>query len=71
MFVGDVYSATNLAHVPRSLEAAVERLRSSDVARTALGDAVVDHYIRAAEVEIDAARRTVADWERARYFERI
>jgi glutamine synthetase len=71
MFVGDVYSATDLAHVPRSLEAAVDRLRTSGLARAALGNEVVEHYVHAAEVEIDAARRTVADWERARYFERI
>jgi glutamine synthetase len=71
MFVGDVYGATDLAHVPRSLEIASERLRSSRLARAAFGDAVIDHYVHAAEVEIDAGRRTVADWERARYFERI
>ncbi len=71
MFVGDVYAATDLARVAFTLEEAVANLRSSDFARAALGDDVVDHYLRAAEVEIEAARTAVTDFERARYFERI
>jgi glutamine synthetase len=71
MFVGDVYAATHLPHVPRSLERASLHLRSSEFARAAFGDAVVDHYAHAADVEARAAARAVSDWERARYFERI
>ncbi|NNF63351.1 MAG: glutamine synthetase [Acidimicrobiia bacterium] len=71
MFVGDVYSEADLPHVPQTLELATAELRSSPMARQALGDDVVDHYVRAAEVEIEAARRAVTDFERARYFERI
>jgi glutamine synthetase len=71
MFVGDVYMATDLPEVPRSLEEATAQLDSSKFARTAFGDDVVDHYVHAARVEIDTAARSVADWERARYFERI
>jgi len=71
MFVGDVYSATDLPKVAGSLAEAAERLRASDFARSELGDDVIDHYTRAAEVEIEAASRAVTDWERARYFERI
>ena len=71
MFVGDVYAATDLPHVARSLEQATERLRSSEFARSTFGDDVVNHYVLAAEVEVQAASRAVTDWERARYFERI
>ena len=71
MFVGDVYSATELPEVAGSLAEAAEHLRGSEFARAALGDDVVDHYARAVEVEVEAASKAVTDWERARYFERI
>jgi len=71
IFVGDVYAATELPHVPRSLNEAIGRLRSSDFARSTFGEEVVEHYARAAEVEVQAASNAVTDWERARYFERI
>ena len=71
MFVGDVYAASDLPRVAGSLEEAADALRGSDFVRGALGDDVVDHYVRAAEVEIEAASTAVTDWERARYFERI
>ena len=38
--------------------------------RAAMGDEVVDHYARAAEVEIEEFERVVTDWEIARGFER-
>ena len=71
IFVGDVYSQADLPHVPQTLELATDELRRSAMARETLGDDVVDHYVRAAEVETEAARRAVTDFERARYFERI
>lgn len=71
MFVGDVYSATELPRVAGSLSEAAERLRRSEFAEAVFGRAVVDHYVKAAEVEIEAASKAVTDWERARYFERI
>jgi glutamine synthetase len=39
------------------------------VLRAALGGVVVDHYVRAAEVEIEEFERVVTDWEVARGFE--
>ncbi len=71
IFVGDVYGATDLPHVPHSLAEAAERLDASSFARNVLGHDVVDHYVHAARVEIQAAATAVTDWERARYFERI
>ncbi len=70
-FRGDVYRATDLPRVPRTLEHAVAAFRSSDVARNAFGDAAVDHYTRFHEVEVAAFQGAVTDWERRRYFERI
>lgn len=70
-FDGDVYGATDLPHVPTSLAEAVAVLRSSTAARRLLGDAVVEHYAHAYEVEVAAFETSVTDWERSRYFERI
>jgi glutamine synthetase len=71
MFIGDVYAATHLPRVAESLAEAADRLNHSEFARAVFGNAVVDHYVRAAEVETEAASKAVTDWERARYFERI
>ena len=53
-----------------TLRAAVETFRGSAMLRAAMGDAVVDHYVRAGEVEQEAFDRAVTDWEIARGFER-
>lgn len=70
-FVGDAYRAAELPRVARSLADAVDAFGSSDVARAAFGDAVVDHYAHFHRVEAEAFGAAVTDWERARYFERI
>ncbi|MDJ0770156.1 MAG: glutamine synthetase family protein [Ilumatobacter sp.] len=68
---GDAYGATGLEHVPRTLDEAAANFRASDLARSAFGDDVVDHYAHFHDVEVAACRAAVTDWERARYFERI
>lgn len=70
-FRGDVYQATELPRVARTLEHAVEAFAASSVARRAFGDDVVDHYAHFHRVEVDAFHSSVTDWERRRYFERI
>lgn len=70
-FTGDVYRAAELPRVPRTLEHAVASFESSDVARAAFGDDVVEHISHFHRVEIDAHQSAVSDWERVRYFERI
>lgn len=70
-FRGDVYQAAELPRVPGSLEQAVPAFRASTVVRDAFGDAVVDHYAHAHDVEVAAHRAAVTEWERSRYFERI
>ncbi len=58
-------------HVPTTLAQARDLLATSEVARAAFGDEVVDHYVNAADVEIAAFDAAVTDWERVRGFERL
>src|ERR1700677_2072605 len=69
-FVGNAYEADS-ARVPTTLAEATELFDHSAVARAAFGDEVVDHYVHAARVEIDAFNAAVTDWERYRGFERL
>ena len=43
----------------------------SELTRKVFGDEVVDHYVNAARVELDAFDAAVTDWERSRGFERL
>ncbi|MEM7523646.1 MAG: hypothetical protein AAF360_07825, partial [Pseudomonadota bacterium] len=63
---GDVYQDERAGEIPSSLRAATETLRGSAMLREAMGDDVVDHYARAAEVEQEAFDAAVTDWEIAR-----
>ena len=67
---GNAYVADR-EQVPRSLADARERFAASALARSALGDDVVDHYVNAADVELAAFGAAVTDWERVRGFERL
>jgi glutamine synthetase len=67
--VGDAYSGeTGL--IPQTLRDAYQTLKGSAFLRETFGDAVIDHYARAAEVEIEDFDRVVTDYEVARGFER-
>lgn len=66
---GDTYDGeTGL--IPQNLRDAHAKLKDSPMLRAALGDEVVEHYARAAEVELEAFDRVVTDYEVARGFER-
>ena len=67
---GDVYAMGSVPTIPATLTAATRALRGSAMLRRAFGDAVVDHYVRAAEVEQEAFEAAVTDWEIERGFER-
>ncbi|SIR05589.1 glutamine synthetase [Rhizobium sp. RU33A] len=69
-FSGDAYGAKEAREIPRTLRAAAETLRGSQMLRSAFGDDVVDHYVRAAEWEQEEYDRRITDWEVARGFER-
>ena len=69
-FSGDAYQGRKLREIPKTLREATETLRKSKMLRGALGDAVVDHYVHAAEWEQFEYDRRVTDWELKRGFER-
>ncbi len=71
MFQGDVYMAQELPRVPYTLEHAVDLFSKSAFAKQAFGADVVEHYSHFFRSEVKAFQRSVTDWERARYFERI
>jgi glutamine synthetase len=68
---GNAYLATDKPRLPSSLREARNLFAASDVARAAFGDDVVDHYVHAADVELEAFATAVTDWERYRGFERL
>lgn len=57
--------------LPTTLGEAAELFAASEVARSAFGDEVVEHYLNNARVEIEAFNSAVTDWERVRGFERF
>ena len=67
---GNAYTSGR-AQVPSTMAAAREVFATSDMARAALGDEVVDHYVNMADVELAAFREAVTDWELRRGFERL
>jgi glutamine synthetase len=68
---GNAYTAEDVEHVPGTLREARELFASSEIARAALGDEVVAHYVNMADVELAAYDAAVTDWERVRGFERL
>ena len=67
---GDLYGMEDVAEFPHTLRAATETLRASGMLREQMGDVVVDHYVRAAEIEQESFDVAVTDYEIARGFER-
>ncbi len=69
-YAGNAY-ASGAERVPTTLRESAILLGRSELARSAMGDEVVDHYANAARVEIEAFDAVVTDWERTRSFERL
>ncbi len=67
---GNAY-ASDKPRVPDTMGVARQRFHSSDVARAALGDEVVEHYTNMADIELAAYNAAVTDWELVRGFERL
>ena len=55
---------------PSTLREAIAALESGSVARAALGDDVVDHYLNYANTEQGLFDKVVTSWERERLYER-
>ncbi len=71
VYDGDVYEATDVPHVARTLSEATDAFGNSDWTKQVLGESVVEHYAHFFRTEQQAYDRAVTDWERKRYFERI
>jgi glutamine synthetase len=69
-FVGNAY-ASDRPTVPTTLREAADLFAASEIAREAFGKEVVDHYLNAARVELDAFEAAITDWEKVRGFERL
>lgn len=69
-YQGDAYKAGEVREVPKTLREATGLLDQSELLRSAFGDDVIDHYVRAASWEQEEFDRRVTDWEVARGFER-
>jgi glutamine synthetase len=67
----DNIHASDFPCIPRTLREARQAFAASQVARTAFGDDVVDHYATTADVELEAFDAAVTDWELRRGFERM
>ena len=66
---GNAYEDAGSEIIPTSLGAARTHLLASEMLRAAMGDDVIEHYARAAEVELEAFDAVVTDHETARGFE--
>ena len=53
-----------------TLREAISALDGGEMARAALGDDVVDHYLNYARTEQELFDRVVTNWERERLYER-
>ncbi len=71
IFEGDLYAANHLPRVPHSLAEALHAFKASPFIAQAFGADVAAHYSHFFETEYLAFARSVTDWERQRYFERI
>jgi len=68
--VGNGYEA-DVPRVPGDLGDAIGRFAASSVAKEAFGEEIVAHYARLGQLELEAFRQAVTDWERVRGFERL
>ncbi|CDZ73372.1 glutamine synthetase family protein [Neorhizobium galegae] len=69
-FVGDAYGGNGIREIPKTLRDAIDLMNGSELLRSAFGNDVIDHYVRAGQWEQEEYDRRVTDWEVARGFER-
>ena len=69
-FEGNAYDSDK-EKVPHTLREARDAFAASSIAKEVFGEAVVAHYLNAADVELQAFDAAVTDWERVRGFERL
>ncbi len=66
---GNAYKAGDSNRLPTTLRQAIISLENSEILRHAMGDEVVDHYVRAAEWEQESYDSVVTGYEVSRGFE--
>jgi glutamine synthetase len=66
---GNAYTS-GAESLPTTLGEAAALFELSEIARTAFGDDVVEHYLNYARTEQALFDRVVTDWERSRLYER-
>jgi glutamine synthetase len=66
---GNAYESS-AERFPSTLLEAISSLENGTMARAALGDDVVDHYLNYARTEQALFDRVVTNWERERLYER-
>jgi glutamine synthetase len=69
-FKGDAYQARRAREIPKTLADAAQALKKSSMLRDAMGSDVIDHYVHAAEWELEDFYSKVTDYEVRRGFER-
>ena len=69
-YLGNAYDS-DLPRVPATLRDAAALFGESKMALAAFGPAVVEHYVNAARIELEAFDSAITDWERFRGFERM
>ncbi|MBX9718955.1 MAG: glutamine synthetase, partial [Microbacteriaceae bacterium] len=69
ILTGNAY-VSDAPRVPASLREATALFESSEIAREAFGEDVVEHYLNNARIEQSAYDAAITDWERVRNFER-
>ncbi|MBA3943377.1 MAG: glutamine synthetase [Herpetosiphonaceae bacterium] len=70
IFQGDIYSAKELPRIPGTLREAIAEFGACELARTAFGKDVVEHYLHFLKTEQRKFDEVVTCWERERFFER-
>ena len=70
MFEGNAYGS-DAPRVPSTLREAAELFATSEIAKAAFGEDVVEHYLNNARIEVAAYDAAITDWERVRGFERL
>jgi glutamine synthetase len=69
-YEGNAYES-DADRVPHTLYDARDAFATSEIARDAFGQEVVDHYLNRARIELEAYEAAVTDWEKYRGFERL
>ena len=69
-FAGDAYAVPErFEQLPVTMEAALEALEASALARELLGEDFIEHYLVMKRFEVEKYRQQISEWEVRRYLE--